>query len=299
MKRVCILFNLLLGLALLANAIPAGAQREGIQAIGLSRYSNHSVDLMVQLLVQSDNDQEVTFAPFDFVHPGDDPFGKASRLVHGALSPMWPDLYMTVYLTTSKWSKIDWTSFQKDEVGYLTRSGFLSRLNQFDTWVKNMTAFASSLGMQQYLHFVVVPELEDKCTSPQLFQDLLNQMKAQQARDGVSTHMRRSPMGGYAGYIFRLSGVPMEWHGANPNISAMGWGDVWSNDGNSLDSGQFTGRADHLLSIGISCIFWNHLYNGVSSDTGDTNLPDQRPYPLDPLSSPTLYTWTSQAINYW
>lgn len=243
---------LCLGLAVLAAA-GAHAQRRGVQAVGLANWNERSLTRLINEISSRSQNFEISFLPFTF-NPNR-PFQNATRVFQSIMTQKRTG---TLTMTTCLWFD-EWDGAVA--YGQALGAPYRDRLARYGNWVNNMKQWAQNQGVGGRVRFILVPVLEDKCSSQSAYENFLSRIKSNLT--SVPTQYRRSPDPGRP--HFRVSGASLEPHGtwsvAQGYVRSR---DVYSNDGvrhPQLTVQEFRYAQSQALAKGASALLWREAYN--------------------------------------
>jgi len=220
----------------------------GLQAIGFANWKAEDVLATSQIYRNVGGNLELTFLPFEF-NPSH-PFDNASSFARQVLPGSGVQLRLTVFLL-----------FRNDHQ-FVIPADYEVRIHQTDVWITQMRAWAAQNGFGNRLGITVCPFLEDTGTYSQ-YSGLLNRVATQQARDGISTAFRRSPIN--SAISFRVGSIPDEYHGTDMSRFRFHPYDRWSNDGDEVGQEvSLTSLQTILKNLpgSVSPLFWDNSFNG-------------------------------------
>lgn len=268
----------------------------GCQFIGMSKTTGTDIDKLAGILGAASGNRQVSFLPFEF--NSGNPFGNATPLLQKSVSRIQGTLTMTVY---AKWFPHDatgdrdqqafwdaWAATNPTSAQNSLRNGFIDRISKTDRWISDMRRWASQNGFAGKLTFVLVPVLEDNCTSRAAYRNMMDAIRRQQSADGVTSDFRRSCLPG-SRYVFSPAlGFPTELHGRWADVrNSLGNGDAWSNDGTNYADADFIRDQREANQKGVHVLHWNELYNGNLPRTRD-NWAQRTVNPFSGSSGSTL-----------
>lgn len=282
----------------------------GIQAVGLSRWSQADTRVLATELRSAGGNLEVAFLPFEFTldlvpngtpwngAPWDDPaFVRVRELVVATL----PRLNGKLTITTHLYFKHNMTrdsyqvSFRYQALkrngnkGYVYnasedkefRKVYAERARRAAVSLREIYLWAVSQGLGSKIAFVTVPELEDMAKSVSEWENARRFVAENYAIYGVTTPFRRSV------YINKAqpNGIPVEWHGGPEVFDSLTPGDTYSNDGTTIaitNESSFRKYLDKQMrsvqSKGISALFHRASYNGDNSSNTFPFMRRMRPW---------------------
>lgn len=303
---------------------PVFAKRRGVQAIGLSRWSQGDVGQLATELVAANRDSEVAYLPFEFTlnesaqttPQKDPPFLRSWQLVQSVLSnqKFKGKLTLTTFLyfhnsnARDKYqSPFRWSAFATDSRGNFTqnttadqqfRQMYKVRCERNARFLKSVQQWAQSNGHGNKLTLVTVPDLEDNIAeggqipSSKQLNDVKNFIANVYNSVALTTLYRRSS-------DRRTDGLPLEQHGAYSLIQGLPKGDVYSNDGtdisiaNQTEFNRFLAASRTGVQRGVSILFWRQDYNGPRN----SGKPPYERGILRPLTNSTSGTAETQALR--
>lgn len=268
----------------------------GCQFIGMSKSTGTDIDKLSNILGAASGNRQVSFLPFEFNSVN--PFGNATSLVQKSAPKVQGTLTMTVY---EKWFPHDATG-DRDQKAFWDawgasnpstsqkslRNSFIDRISKTDRWISDMRRWATQNGFGSKVRFVVVPVLEDNCTSRSAYRNMMDAIRRQQSADGVSSDFRRSSLPG-SRYVFSPAlGFPTEQHGRWADVrNSLSNGDAWSNDGTNYSDADFIRDQREANQKGVHTMYWTQLYNGNDPRTRD-NWAQRTVVPFSGSSGATL-----------
>jgi hypothetical protein len=210
----------------------------------------------------------IAILPFEF-NPTN-PFAQATKLIEDVLPTVPVSLSLDIYV---KWFPHDVAQGVNDQNAFwrtcdsagTVDPNFVNRVHQIDLFMNSMNAWAQARGLANKLHFLLIPVLEDSCSNPAEYVNLIARIHQKQTNDGTAfTPLRRSALVQNA---FHVAGASLEVHGtwsqASPFLSPNS-GDTWTSDGASeaYIHGQFLSDEKLALAAGINVLFWDLTFNG-------------------------------------
>ncbi len=270
----------------------------GCQFIGMAKTTATDIDKLSGILAAASGNRQVSFLPFEF--NAGNPFGNATSLVQRSVPRVQGTLTMTVY---AKWFPHDatgdrdqqafwdaWAASNPSTAQKGIRNAFIDRISKTDRWISDTRRWASQNGFGGKVSFLVVPVLEDNCTSRAAYRNLMDAIRRQQSADGVTSDFRRSCLPG-SRYVFSPAlGFPSELHGRWADVrNSLGNGDAWSNDGTNYSDADFIRDQREANQKGVHVMHWNELYNGNLPRTRD-NWAQRTVNPFTGSSGATLRT---------
>lgn len=260
---------ILFGLLIAVMQAPAWAQRRGVQAVGLARWSRADIDQLASELVSAGGDLEVAYLPFEFTlndppkpviwamgstpddpEPPEDPaFQRSRRLVRRVLKGnLKGTLTLTTFLYFHNRVTLDryqtpfrWSAFAKENGRFINnsvadvdfRKMYRDRCQRNATFLRSMREWAQANGHQGKLRFVTVPDLEDNVAEGGL---VPSSKQFNDVKDFIAnvyqSHGLKTQYRRSSDR--RTDGIPLERHGDFSVIRQLGGGDVYSNDGTAI-----------------------------------------------------------------